>query len=232
MRIRAAVRALASLLPLALALAGCPDESAGRPDGGADAGSVALRPDGGFDPGPPPDYATSTRNQLVWKRQRAFEQDLLGALSLDKGELCNELGRYSCVDFVHLVPLGGNDPFGKAQYEPIPAPSVTTSLSVDRVVLAACGRRVAKDAAGPAVVFGALDLSAPALDASDPEVAAAVDETIATLYRRFLARDPTADETTIARDLLLDETGQPVSARDFARLACYAVGTTTENLFR
>lgn len=223
-----------SLLVAALCLSGCPDDNPAGPDAGApgpDGGTAAI-PDGGFDPGPPPAFATSTRNQLVWKRHRTFEQDLLGALSLDKGELCNELGRYSCADFVHLVPLGGNDPFDKAQYEPLTEPSVTTSLSVDRVVLAGCGRRVALDAVGPAVVFGALDLQAASLDVSDPAVDAAVAEVITALYRRFLARDPSYDEAALVRELLIDDAGQPVSARDFARLACYVVGTTTETLFQ
>lgn len=180
------------------------------------------------DPDPPsePTMREALRNDLVWKRYRAVERDLVRGLSLGKETLCNELGRYSCVDDVHLALLGGNEPFEKSQYEPAKSPTATTPVALDRVVLAACSRRVSLDTTSEPQVFTALDLTAP-LAPDDP----GVDETLTTLYRRLLARDPSPEELEVARQLAVDDDGQPVGAADFARLACYAVGTSVEFLF-
>ena len=61
---------------------------------------------------PQAEYRSSTRPNLQWKRFAALEADLAQALELPKEEICNEFGRESCIGKVHLVPLGGNDPFG------------------------------------------------------------------------------------------------------------------------
>jgi hypothetical protein len=173
----------------------------------------------------------STKNALTWKRYRTFEQDLLGALELTKGELCNELGVFSCIDFIHLVPLGGNDPFGNGQYTPMIAPVVNTPIAVDRVALSGCGKRVDTDADGQPVVFDELDLAATSLDLSDADTAAAVDATLTDLYRRLLARDPLPEELEALTALTEDGDGNPLTAREFAKLACFAVATTSEFLF-
>ena len=115
-------------------------------------------------------------------------------------------------------------------YKPISEPGVTTSLSMDRVVLSACGIRADAEsvAAVPKVVFQNIDFDAASLTADDPAVRADVTE----LYHRLLARDPTEDELTIVASLTADVGGQPVNPRDFAKLACYAVATTSEFMFQ
>ena len=187
----------------------------------------------GLDPVPtlpedePEPIAQSTRNDLQWKRALVLQRDLLRALELSEDELCKELGTFDCVKQVHLVSLGGHDALESAIYNSLPAPLATTPVAVDRVVLAGCTHRVDADAAGEAKVFGELDLKADAPAADDP----AVESTITTLYRRLLARDPIEAEVEKLATLVVDEEGNPVSATDFAKLACYAVGTTTEFLF-
>lgn len=178
--------------------------------------------------------AKSTRNELLWKRYRAFEQGLVEALLVDAQELCKELGRFSCVDAVHLVVLGGNDPFERGLHEPVQAPSATTPLAVERVVWSACRASVDADAerAVPRVFLDLpLKNNFDALDMDDPDQKFAVEDTITNLYRRIHARDPLESERVRLRELVLDDSGLAVLPREFALAACFAIASTTENLF-
>jgi hypothetical protein len=207
----------------ALFLGACSDSSKNAkpaPDAGeADAGE------------PAPEYKISTRPDLQWKRFAALEADLAAALELPPEELCTELGRESCIREAHLVPLGGNSPFTTGMLEPSAEPLATTPFAVDRSVLSACTERVRRDrelGMSKARVFSqfALDADAPAPDD------AAVVQLVTTLYRRLLARDPGEDEIPLVAALAQDgDSAQPIGAAEFAALACYAIGTTTEFLF-
>ncbi len=171
------------------------------------------------------EVAASTRNHLVWKRQHALEQDLARGLELDPRQMCRELGQFDCVQQVHLMALGGHDPFGQARYEPAAQPLVTTSLAVDRLALSACARRVELDREDPVVFTGLdLDAQAPAPDS------AAVERTVTTLYQRLLGREPTSGEVDVLAELVADAQ-RPISGAQFAQLSCFAVATTTEFLF-
>jgi hypothetical protein len=207
---------LATAVLSVLAATGCPTP----PSGPGNPDDV----DAGVDE-PPPPFAQSTKNRLAWKRQRAVEVDLLNALQLDKSQLCNELGLYSCADFVHLVPLGGNDPFVRSQYEPLPVPTVTTPIALDRMALSACGARADADRQGDAVVFTDLDLNAPSVDAT------AAAATLENLSRRLLSRSLTDKEVSELQGLTVDDDGAAVSARDFAVLACFSLATLSEAHF-
>lgn len=158
---------------------------------------------------------------LRWKRVGAFVADLGRALELEGDNLCMELGLLSC-EGLYRLPLGGSDPFGAAIYEAPAAPMNTTSVLAERVTLAACANRVALDQSGSPVVFTQIDLGASSLSASDDGVTAQVDE----LYRRLLSRDPTDEERTVVASLADGNSGA-----DFAKLACFTIGTTTEFLF-
>lgn len=183
-------------------------------------------------PGDPlANLATSTKNDVLWKRARALNNGLAQALAIPPEDVCNELDRYSCVDLVHQVSLGGNDPFAQGLYEPLRAPSTTTALSFERVVLSACSAAVEIDAARPApVVFRGHALSDdPLTYANDAAIGADLLGT--TLVQRIHGREPVVAELTALRELLVDDDGAPVSGRTFAKLACFAVASTTENLF-
>jgi hypothetical protein len=166
----------------------------------------------------------STRARLLWKRNVALEKDIARALELAPDEVCNELGAASCTREVHHVALGGAAPFSLGLHKALPAPMLSTAVVVDRVVLSACSNRVAEDVEGPAVVFTAIDLRDERAPAAGDE---AFEQTVAALYRRFLSRDPTDEEVSVLGELALE----PMTAREFAVLACYAVGSTTEFLF-
>jgi hypothetical protein len=209
-------RAYGMLFP-ALAAAGC--------DGDAPSRTTGMPPVDGA-----PEYRVSVKNDVQWKRYAAIEQDLATALELDPSDLCRELGQANCIRQVHLVPLGGNDPFDTGILQPTAEPLATTPAVVDRVLLSACGRRVALDRAAPggqAVVFSALDLNALAPAPADSPTTATITE----LYRRLLARDPSSEEIGLVAELTTQASGERLAAADFATLACFTIGGSTEFLF-
>ena len=171
---------------------------------------------------------SSRRNPLQWKRAAALEADLMRALELSQDELCQELGDKRCIRDVHLVPLGGNEPYVAGLMKPSAEPLATTPAVVDRVLLSACSKRAALDAQGKPSVFTALAFDRPLPAAADP----AVTSTVRTLYQRLLARDPAPFEIERVASLAEpDADAEPLSTRDFAALACFSIGSTTEFLF-
>lgn len=171
-----------------------------------------------------PAYAVSQGRSVLWKRYAALERDLMRALDLGRDELCRELGERSCIRDVHLIALGGNDPFGSGIHRPSPDTLATTPIVIDRVLLSACSAAAAKG-----TVFAELDLAGPAPAAGAP----VVDATTRTLFRRLLARDPEPSELAVVASLL-DPAAEdaPQSAREFAVLACLVVGSSLEFLFQ
>lgn len=161
---------------------------------------------------------------LIWKRYRAFEQGLMAGLELSKNQLCQEAGEYSCVDNVHLTFLGGNEPYDNAQHERPERPSVLTSVAVDRILLSACTARARLDRAagtGGAAVFNHFPLDAQGLSPAQ------LEPQVVDLYRRLLARDPSADELRIASSFASEIT----AADRLAVALCFAIGTSAENIF-
>jgi hypothetical protein len=172
-----------------------------------------------------PAYAPSTRNRLSWKRALAFQQDLMRGLRLSEDEVCNELGNIPCVRDVHLVSLGGNEPFTKSQYNPLASPTVTTPIAVDRVALSACAARTDKDFRGEGLLY--LPLSSATASVSEEQANAVTNNLVPAL----LGRNATdVDRTAIQALRSMD--GVDVSPRDFATLACFTIATVTEILFQ
>ncbi|HET9240169.1 MAG TPA: hypothetical protein VFO10_23095 [Oligoflexus sp.] len=160
---------------------------------------------------------------LVWKRYRPFESGLVKGLGLTKDQVCLELGKDSCIDKVHLTVLGGNEPFINGQYERAQTPTVLTAVAIDRVVLAACSRRIELDAGlgANAVVFKHFPLTAA--KPSDDQIKQQATE----LYRRLLARDPEAPELQA-----ISAFGGTATAGDKIALSlCYAIASSSENIF-
>jgi hypothetical protein len=173
-------------------------------------------------------YATSQNGSLLWKRHAAFEADLMRALELKREEVCKELGARDCIRDIHVIALGGNDPFRSGINRPPSQPLSTTSIVVDRVLLSACSARARADKAKPAKVFTELDLQGPAPRPDAP----AVDATISSLFRRLLARDPRPSETAQIKTLLDPGDDSPQSGEEFATLACFVIGSSLEFLFQ
>ena len=162
-------------------------------------------------------------NNVIWKRYRAMENGMMRALDLSKQQLCNELDQFSCVDQIHLFNLGGNDPFFAAQGKRADDPTILTPVAVERLAMHACVNRIELDkaAGAAALVFKGFTLNA------EPIPAEQIAPLVTDLYRRILARDPSAEE--IAK---LDAFAkQGVGSEQFAKTACFVIATMYENVF-
>lgn len=160
---------------------------------------------------------------LIWKRYRAFEDTLARGLALTKEQVCQELGQSSCIDKIHLTVLGGNEPYVNAQYERAAAPSVLTTVAIERIALAACDERLKldKQAGNAAVVFKHWPLTAPKITREQ------VESQVRDLYRRLLARDPEVNELRASREIL----DMNLSAEKTALGLCFAIASQAENVF-
>jgi len=211
-------------------LVGCRDGDTANADGtdGNESESSTSGSGGETEGEEAEELTPSTRLQLQWKRNAALERDLMRALDLTEGQVCSELGAGSCTRTIHHIALGGADPLSIGLYEPLPDTLVSTPVVFDRVVLSACTNRASLDRDGTPIVFTALDLDAGAAPAPTDEAYAA---TIWALYQRLLSRDPDPEELVTLERLTVGPEGEALSAYDFAILACFTVGTTTEFLF-
>ena len=175
-----------------------------------------------------PEFKISGRHHIRWKRVMSLEQDLTQALELTPEEACAEVGYAGVCFFLHIVALGGNEPVFATMYEPIAEPSATTALAVDRVAVAACGAAVDRDTTrSTPLVFKEFDLAQAEVSPKTAGISAMTTE----LYQRLLARDPTPSELSTVASLASPVEGVALSARDFAKMACYAIATTTEFIF-
>ncbi|WP_141734299.1 hypothetical protein [Oligoflexus tunisiensis] len=218
-----------TLISLSLMMVQCTSKRLKRGGSGGDA-PAATDADGnsngapgGNDTGAARPAGPQAGKTLIWKRYRPFESGLIKGLGLTKDQVCLELGRDSCIDKVHLTVLGGNEPFLNGQYERAEAPTVLTSVAIDRVVLSACSRRVELDAAAGAnaTVFKYFPLTAA--KPNDEQI----KQQATDLYRRILARDPEAAELQA-----IAEFGATAAAGDKIALSlCYAIATSAENIF-
>jgi hypothetical protein len=168
--------------------------------------------------------APARKKHLQWKRAETFEADLAAALELPRDQLCKEFGTVQCIRDVHLVPLGGYDVFSSGMLEGAADPIVTTPAAIERVLLSACSRRVRLDLDGAqrSALFGALDLHGSAPPAASPEL----HEFVSTLYRRMLGRDASEDEVATLASL-----SDASACDEFAKLACFTVGSLSEFIF-
>lgn len=235
-------RCLVSLLSLGLAvLAGCSKDGGGlSPTDAGSGGADAAQP--GDDAGVtnPPDsgvavqeFPESSKAIVRFKRNERIRNDFAQALGLTSDRLCNELGRYSCTDYVHNIALGGVEPYTLGVREGSDVTTITAPTAVERVALSGCEQRVTADLADPgsALIFKGLAIDASgALTAPDsPAVRAA----ISTMYERALTRHARDTEVDHLVALYADvaATGEPAPARDWAILTCFSVLTTMEALF-
>lgn len=193
--------------------------SYGKRAGSGPGGDQSQTPGGGNLPGGAPTNLVD--KNLMWKRYRSLEQTLMSGLALNKGQLCKEAGKLNCVDEVHLFALGGNEPFNKAQYNRLEAPSVTTGVAIERLVLASCSERVRRDKGASPRVFTKMKLT------NEAPVAAEVQAQATVLYQRLLLRNPTPDELAIVQGFA----SRGGSSETVAKSLCFAIASHAEFLF-
>ncbi len=169
----------------------------------------------------------SSRPNVVWKRHKQIANDLARALEFGTNEVCKEVGTYQCTDQVFLTALGGNDPINKSQYKPAGTTSAMTPIALERVVLSACSLRVEEDLKAAARVFKFIDLTKGSVEGDE----LAVDRQTSDLYQRLHGRLPNQSELMAVRELMVDDAGSPVTAAEFAKLACFIIGSSKEFLF-
>lgn len=186
--------------------------------------------DGVSKPAPTTNEVQQAAGPLLWKRGDALVNDLQNMLALSAPELCVELGTRACAE-VHRVPLGQSDPFVTGLLEPVTRPLATTVFATERLVLSACSQRVKKDASdakgSPFTSLGKLDQAMPAAGPAQEQL---VSSLASALYHVLLARDPNEAERTTLAKLAVDDAGNLVDRGTFAKLACFAVATTSEFL--
>lgn len=196
------------LAALLLLVAGCPEPEPEAPP-----------PTGpNYDLGEP----VSVRGDLKMKRWRQVHLDLQGALELPADDICNETGIYDC-RVLHNVPLGGIN-IENGLFRPIDGLSVSTGLAIERFVMQACANRAAEDLLlDEPVVFK--------LAPDDTEIGRdAADVIVTDLYRRLLARDPLPEELDAVFALHEGIVADGGRNLEWAWMACFAIGTTTEAL--
>ena len=168
-----------------------------------------------------PERSGVGKPNLIWKRYRSFERGLMAALELKDDELCTEASKYSCINKAHLTILGGNEPIEIGQYERAESPSVLTSVAVDRVIISACNRRIALDRQSTPKVFTKIDFKAQSVESNIRE------EQAIELYRRFLARDPSAEEQETLKNFSFTNS----SPEKVSLILCYAIASQAEYIF-
>ena len=164
----------------------------------------------------------SVKGDLKMKRWRQVHMDLQGALELPPSAVCNETGIYDC-RILHNVPLGGIN-IENGLFRPVEGLAVATGLAVERFVMQACVERVTRDLEAETPLIFTLDPDGTTLDRAD------ADPLVTDLYRRLLARDPLPEEVDAVYSMhagIVADGGRTV---EWAWMACFAIGTTTEAL--
>lgn len=202
----------------------------GGEGGGGSGGDGGTGGDGGST-GP---IFESRKSNLRFKRTDRIQLEFARILELPVDQLCAELGRYDCLDRIHRVTLGGVEPYNANIYDAFESTSISAPLIVERVALAACGRRVDLDGANlaEAVIWRdvPLTLDLRVRDIEDPAVTAALER----LFTRAFLRPPSDEDLAELRQLYRDieasgESAAP--ARDWGILACMITLTSVESLF-
>ncbi len=198
-------------------LAQRPDAATPRPDAAApngDAGPV-LRPDAA----PPLREASHVR----FKGGARLRTDWARGLDIPESEVCRELGRYDCATLVHVITLGGVEPYQLGAREPLPEAPVTAPLAIDRMALSACTRAADRDFANPdgALIFRPGDGGWTAEAQS-----AAWSELIDRLWFRPPGEGEVDELLPLAEEI--DPATRP---RDWAIASCFVVATSFESLF-
>lgn len=167
------------------------------------------------------------------QRKRAFllRDTIAKALVLHPQGQCMELGKFPCAETVHLVSLGGMSAYANSQYHYPEDISITSPISLDRLVLSACLQRAQIDLSNKksAVIFKDIELT---LDGRLVDTIA-VDKALSSLYERALLREASAGEIATLKNLYEQiYAEEPVGASiNWMVLACYSVLSSVESAF-
>lgn len=210
-----------------------PGEGSGPENGG---GGSPSQPAPGQGPGSVLEQEVlglSSRSDLRFKPQDIMESEIADVLALPATDLCQEPGGASCTRQVHLIALAGVDPYNGGPGMAIEESMVTTPIAWERVILSACAKRAEIDTASPAsgkvFVNLPIDSKGNLSNVNAQEVASSIDN----LYRRAVKRAASPTEIGAVKAFYEDvrKAKSEDSAREWARLSCYAVLTSLEFVF-
>lgn len=150
-----------------------------------------------------------------------LEKRFASGLSLERREMCKELGTENCFGQVFSPALGRNKPQSRVT-APVNPPALAP-VAIERIARQVCRLRRQKDAAlgNKAEVFKFFDLGL-----GEPSAEAVAKQT-AFLYDRLLSRAPSQAELAATEVVL----GQGMSGGDIAETLCFAVAGSMEILF-
>lgn len=189
--------------------------------------------------GKTPTSGFSRNDRLQFKDRAVLSSDLSAVLEIPAKDLCQETVSYtgdvgeaenlSCLDDVHLIPLGGTEPYDRGITTPESLSTNLTPVAVERIALESCRRRVDLDFGGSgAKIF--VDLAVT----KDGKLAdlshASVDAALTTLVQRAFLRSPTAAELAAFKEFygVLEKQSSEAVAKTWARLVCYQVLSSVE----
>jgi hypothetical protein len=176
--------------------------------------------------------AKSARGNIRFKGPERINSDFSAILELRPESVCLELGLYACTSQVHLVALGGVDPYGAGVYESSGITASTTPIIVDRIAWAACTQRVNSDLGNPdaAVIFRGIPLADQKLASPDgPEVHSAITQLVQRTYLRNPYRPEVDRYVRLAKDI--EAAGTATPAKDWMQSVCFAVLSSAESVF-
>ena len=175
-------------------------------------------------------HTSYAAENLIWKRTDLLKRTLAQALDLDQQQLCLELDRYRCFDYVHQYSLGGHNAEDLGQFQGQPGPSITSAVAFERVMLISCQNRVEQDqliADPKGRYFSHLDLTAKVKDLSEQSITLQAQD----LYQRFFQRLPNPQEEEILLNMTRNPILQELPVSRLAQLLCFSVGSQAEFLF-
>ncbi len=203
------------LLPL-LWLTACTAQSSPKP-----------QLDAGIDlPRPQPEIVPSARKKLKRIDGKRFAQRLAAGLAIPEQQLCQELGRFDCVQEAHLISMGGVEPYLKTIYTPLEVAPISAPLAFERTALAACNYRVEKELAGEiASLFGLK---------ADTKLSPEKRKTVVQhLFQGLMGRamgDQELSKLEQYYQKLEQDSSEDLDAR-WTTLSCFAIATSVETLF-
>lgn len=196
-----------------------------RPGGGPGGGPSGERPQAipASVPGENPSNEARDPNSLALASLSSarLEKRFASGLSLERREMCKELGTANCFGRVFSPALGRNKPQSRVT-APVNPPALA-AVAIERIARQVCRIRRQKDAAlgDKAEVFKFFDLGP-----KEPSAEAVAKQT-AFLYDRLLYRAPSDAELATTATVL----GHGMSGGDIAETLCFAVAGSMEILF-
>jgi len=172
--------------------------------------------------------------RVRFKGPYRLQLDLARLLELPQDEVCREMGLFDCTGAIHTISLGGVEAYDANIYRAPEGTSISAPMIVERVALAACGRRLEVDRDGPPDSVVLFELTGRARDRLEDVDSPETEAAIQRIFRVLLQRDASPDEVAAVRAMYVDveshaDAQSPVN--EWSTLTCMSIITSVEFLF-